>query len=337
MQLHRLVPFLALATLALPASPARSATRADDLSAPSGKIVVVPEASSELRWLDTELFSLQIPTSWQEVSDTELGAVREQAERIAREVFPPDITADSPLDRVLWLNAFESEDQSTRLFLLISEIPPPEGAGRPYVERKVLGYADWQRAQAVVDKVRVGDAKELNGMPAVEVVFDLPEGATLYTVHLWTSVYRDRVGTVVAVANAGTLARVRAAIARAVASVKPSRAVVEAQQEGSLRAWVRTHFWAFEDDSAVSALVKRVMIVLVTFVLCFALSLRLLYQAILVWYRWRKMEDRVLDMARRAAQDALRLGYFYSQRLTLSCALLSMTVTTAALVWLAPP
>lgn len=337
MQLRILLTLTTSAFLLAPSSPVRSITLADDAEAPLETFVDTDASATEYRWIDTELFSVPIPTTWTELTEENLAATREQAERIAREIFPPDVTSDAPLDRVLWLNAFESEDQSTRLFLLLSEIPPPAGAGRPYVERKVLGYADWQRAQAVVDKVQVGETQELNGLPAVEVIFELPEGATLYTAHLWTAVYRDRVGTVVAVANAGALAKARDAIRRVVASVKPSKAVAEAQQEDGFRRWVRANLWAFEGESPTAVLVKRILIVLVAFTLCFAVSLRLLYEGIIGWYRWQNMDDHVMEMARQAARDVLRLGYFYSQRLTLSCALLSMTLTTVALVWLAPP
>jgi hypothetical protein len=183
----------------------------------------------------------------------------------------------------------------------------------------------------------VSETQEINGLPAVEVVFDLPEGATFYTVNLWTAVYRDRIGTVVAIANAGSLARTHDAIVKLVSTVKASKAVEEAQRQGSFRRWLRAKLWAFEGNSPSLALVKRVIIVLFLFSLSFAASLQLLYEGVVVWYRWQNMDDHVVEMAQRAAKDVMHLGYFYSQPMTLSCALLSMTMTTVALAWLAPP
>lgn len=293
--------------------------------------------SEELRWLHTELFSVQIPNSWSEVTGERLRVVREHAELVAREIFPPDLSSGAPPERVLWSSAYEAADRSTRLFLFISEIPPPSGPGRPYIERKVLGYADWQRAQAMVEKIRVSEVEELNGMPAVEVILDLPEGSTLYTVNVWTSVYRDRVGTVVAVTNAGALAQAREAVVRLVSSVRPSKKVMAAQQPVGPRVWLRDTLWASSTGLPSDALLKRIMIILICFSFCFAVSLRLIYEAAVVWYRWHNMEDRVVEMARRAARDVLRLGQFYSQRVVLTCALFSMTVTTAALIWLTAP
>jgi hypothetical protein len=314
------------------------------LASPGGSVEVsdAPADSSEaasdavpMRWLDTELFSVEIPVSWKELDEAKLAASRAEAERIAREIFPPEISASSPLDRVQWFNAFESEDKSTLLMLLISEVPPPIGSGRAYVEGKVLGYADWQRSQKAVDTVRLSETQELNGMPAVEVGLDLPDGATVHTVHLWTAVYRDRIGSVVAVTNAGALMQMRQLLLQLLGTIKPSKEVAASQRSAGFRNWLRGKVWIYEGRAPAEALVLRIIVVLATFSICFALSLRLLYEAILVWYRWRKLEDRALEAARRAARDVLHLGYFYSERLTLTCALFSMTLTTAAVAWLA--
>lgn len=298
---------------------------------------VQPAAQADtppMRWLDTELFSVEIPVSWKEVEGPRLAASRAEAERIAGEIFPPELVTGVPLDRVLWLSAFESDDKSTQLLLSITEIPPPEGAGRAYVAGKILGYADWQRSKELVEQVRASDLEELNGMPAVEVTLDMPDGATVYTVHLWTSVYRDRLGTVIAKSAPGDVAPVKALLLQLLSTIKPSKEVAAAQQAG-FRNWLRGKIWLYEGQGTSEALILRIMVVLVTFTLCFAISLRLLYEAILVWYRWRKLEERAIEAARRAARDALRIGYFYSERLTMTCALLSMTVTTAAVAWLA--
>lgn len=330
MRLHNAL--VAMAALLATFNAVPTSARADVGPLPAGS-----SAATEMRWLDTELFSVEIPASWKELGEEELKANRAHAERVAKEIFPPDVVPDSPQERVQWFNAFESDDQSTLLLLAISEIPLQTGAGRPYVESKVLGYADWQRAQETVDKVRVGELTELNGMPAVEVNFDLRSGATMYTVNLWTSVYRDRVGTIVAIAEADALASVREMLLTLLATIKPSEAVAEGLRRGGFRNWVREKLWRFEGAEPTEAMVLRVIVVLATFSVCFALSLRLIYEGILVWYRWHNMEDRVIEAARRAARDALRLGTFYSERLTLSCALFSMSVTTAAVVWLARP
>jgi hypothetical protein len=295
------------------------------------------ETGPELRWLHTELFSLQIPVDWTEVAGEELEAVRQQSEGIGREIFPPAIAADAPLDRIVWLNAFDSPDGDSRVMLSISEIPELEEPGRSYIERKVLGYADWHRARGAISKIRVAETEELNGLPAVEVVLDLPLGTTLYTANVWTSVYKNRVGTIVAVANQGALAETDKAFTRMLASLQPSEQVRKAQEEDTLRRWIRDNLWNVAGASDSRLLIQRTILVLTTFTLFFALTLRLLYQTVVFWYRAHNQQDKLMEMARQAARDFLRLGMAYSQRLSLACALFSMSMTTVTVLWVSAP
>jgi hypothetical protein len=271
------------------------------------------------------------------VTGEDLEVVRQQSETIGREIFPSATAADAPLERVLWVKAVDSSDKDTRLMLFISQIPEPDEPGRSYIERKVLGYADWHRAQGTVNKISVGEIEELNGLPAVEVIVDLSLGSTLYTANLWTSVYKDRVGTIVAIANQAALTKANKAFTRVLASVQPSENVRQAQEKDSVRRWIRDHVWNVAGASDSRLLVQRTILVLTMFTIFFAMTLRLIYQGVVLWYRYSEQEEELLQMARRAARDFLRLGLSYSQRVSLACALFSMSLTTVTVLWVSAP
>lgn len=290
-------------------------------------------ADEKLRWVDTEMFSVRVPRAWSEPGEKALDSLRSQAEELVRVVFPKEETlADAP-DRVGWFAAFESEDKKARLFALMASIPPPQRAGRPYIERQVLGYADRNRADGIVSAITPSEERERNGLPAVEIVARLADGRSVYAVHVWTPVYRERIGVIAALVEEDASADDLQEVSVAVDSVRPSDEVAEAQKPG-LREYLRELIWSPRNVSPARLWGQRVAVVLLTFIVFFYMSLRMLYLTALVWYRIWKMEDEVDRLMRRARSDTLRLGLVFSERSTYVCALFSIVVTSSALIWL---
>jgi hypothetical protein len=292
-------------------------------------------AAPTTRWVESETFSLPVPSAWSELPPTDLEGLRTRFETLIRDVYPQADIVAAPAERVRWLAAFSSADAAASVALAIAEIPPPKENGREYIQSRVLGFADRQRADGVVAKLTPTLTEEMNGVPAVEVIGDLPDGSTLYTLHLWTSVYRDRVTTVAGLVRPDASAADRAAVVQTLESARPGQELAMALQQPTTRQWLRDIFWRPPHVSDSYRVLQQIAVVFITFTVFFYLCLRVLYLATLAWYRLLDMPEEVARLLKVAAGDKLRLGLVYSEKIVMTCALLSMSMTSGTLMWIA--
>ena len=142
---------------------------------------------------EENVFSFEIPESWEQMTGSELEQFRQQFEEQSRQLarqYP--YTRPEDFKGVLYLAGFSAPRQEALLVAAVIQIPPQAEDYLDQMYESSKEKIQWGIDQGMVRKAFSNRKTEINGIPVLEVDMEMADGSRIITYNFYSSDYPDQ-------------------------------------------------------------------------------------------------------------------------------------------------